>query len=95
MGAGKGKSRVAAALAYYYLTNTKKQVYVVFADEGLKKRDETECEFLWAYAKILHQNEFERLHYWNGLQEIKRKKDSIFIIDESDAIIMRDPVDFA
>ena len=40
MGAGKGKSRVAAALAFYFLSVSKKQVYIVFTDEGLKNRDE-------------------------------------------------------
>jgi len=39
IGAGKGKSRVAAALAYYFLTTTNKQIYLVYPDEGLLKRD--------------------------------------------------------
>jgi septum formation inhibitor-activating ATPase MinD len=39
MGAGMGKSRVAAALAFHILTTTKKEVYLVFSDQGLLNRD--------------------------------------------------------
>lgn len=40
MGAGKGKSRIAAAVALHFLKTSRKEVYIVFPDEGLKRRDE-------------------------------------------------------
>ena len=39
MGAGMGKSRVAAALALHILMTTKREVYLVFSDQGLLNRD--------------------------------------------------------
>ena len=50
VGAGKGKSRVAAALAFLFLVTTKKQVYIVFSDKALMERDKKQCEDLWDYA---------------------------------------------
>ena len=43
IGAGKGKSRVAAALALYFLSTTNKQIYLVYPDEGLMRRDKEQC----------------------------------------------------
>ena len=63
IGAGKGKSRVAAALALYFLTATKKQIYLVYPDEGLMKRDKKQCQYLWTYAGYVHRKGMERLHH--------------------------------
>lgn len=63
IGAGRGKSRVSAALALYFLTSTKKQVYLVFPDEGLMRRDQEQCKYLWAYAGHAHKKDMARLHH--------------------------------
>ena len=39
MGAGKGKSRVIAALALLYLKASTKDIYIVYLNDSLKKRD--------------------------------------------------------
>ena len=39
VGAGKGKSRVIAALAFLYLKATSKDIYIVYLNDSLKKRD--------------------------------------------------------
>jgi hypothetical protein len=39
MGAGMGKSRVIAALALLYLKATTKDIYIIYLNESLKKRD--------------------------------------------------------
>ena len=43
VGAGKGKSRIAAAVAAHFLRTTNKLVYMVFSDNGLLKRDMNQC----------------------------------------------------
>lgn len=63
IGAGRGKSRVAAALAFYYLATTRKQVYLVYPDEGLMRRDQEQCQHLWAFAGYVHRKEMARLHH--------------------------------
>jgi hypothetical protein len=63
IGAGKGKSRVAAALALYFLTSTTKHVYLVYPDEGLMIRDQEQCKYLWKYAGYVYQKGMERLHH--------------------------------
>ena len=35
IGAGKGKSRIATAIAWYFLKATKEKVYILFSDIGL------------------------------------------------------------
>jgi len=40
--AGQGKSRIAAAIAYFLLNHTKVQVYMAYPNKGLKVRDEKE-----------------------------------------------------
>ena len=94
-GAGKGKSRVAAALALYFLSDTKKQIYLVYPDEGLMRRDKEQCEHLWTYAGYVHQKGMGRLHHQVGIKGIPKTRDTIIIVDESDEVIMRDPVEFA
>ena len=95
MGAGKGKSRVAAALAYHFLLTTKKQIYIVFPDEGLMRRDRDQCKDLWLYAGLVDAEGFQRLHHVVGVKGIPKSKETIIIVDESDEIIMRNPVEFA
>jgi len=91
-GAGKGKSRVAAALAFHFLSVSKKQVYIVFADEGFKNRDEKQCKNLWTFATADNPKAGKRLHHVIGLDQVPKNKGSIVIVDESDAIMLTDPI---
>ena len=95
MGAGMGKSRVAAALAFHMLTTTKREVYLVFSDEGLLNRDQEQCKDLWKYTGITNKNDMKRLHHVVGIDDLPTTKKCVIIIDESDDIIMRNPVLFA
>ena len=95
MGAGMGKSRVAAALAFHMLIKTKKEVYLVYSDGGLLNRDKEQCKDLWSYAGIKNEKEMKRLHHVVGIADITTNKKCVIIIDESDDVIMRDPELFA
>ena len=48
--AGQGKSRIEAALALYLLMSTKVNVYMVYPNDGLLKRDKREYETLLAFV---------------------------------------------
>ena len=94
-GAGKGKSRVAAALAYLFLSTTTKKIYMVYPDRGLMRRDREQCKYLWKYAGLVDEKGFQRLQFITDLTKIEKNKKSIIVVDESDAIIMKDPEMFA
>ena len=90
-----GKSRVAAALAFHFMLTTRREIYLVFSDQGLLDRDKDQCKDLWKYAGIAKPKDMERLHHVVGVSYLPKNKKCVIIIDESDDIIMRDPVLFA
>ena len=93
--AGQGKSRIAGAAAYHILKTTNKHVYVVFANERLKKDDKDELENIWTFATSQNKNAEKRLHYVCSLKEItKHKYGEVVLVDESDEIIFKDLVLF-
>ena len=94
MGAGKGKSRVIAALALLYLKTTSKDIYIVFLNDSLKKRDKEQCNDLWTFEGHLDKKNAKRIHHVVGVNNIPADKECLVIVDESDEIIMSDPVKF-
>ena len=94
MGAGKGKSRVIAALALLYLKSTSKDIYIVFLNDSLKKRDKEQCKELWTFEGIFDKENAKRIHHVVGVNSIPKDKECLVIVDESDEIIMSDPTKF-
>ena len=99
MGAGKGKSRVTAAIAYHILTLSEEdeEVHVVFSHEELKDRDYNSYNFLWAFLEASNKKLLKRLHYQSDLKKfptLKSKKKCIVVIDEGDEVILKDIKDF-
>ena len=94
MGAGKGKSRVIAALALLYLKASTKDIYIVYLNDSLKKRDMKQCEDLWKFEQSYDQKDAKRIHHIVGVKNLAIDKECLVIIDESDEIIMLDPLTF-
>ena len=94
MGAGKGKSRVICALALLYLKASKKDIYIVYLNDSLKKRDMKQCEDLWKFEQSYDKKDAERIHHVVGVRNLPTDKECLVIIDESDEIIMLDPLKF-
>ena len=59
------------------------------------RRDRDQCKDLWLYAGLVDAEGFQRLHHVVGVKGIPKGKETIIIVDESDEIIMRNPVEFA
>ena len=93
-GAGRGKSRVAAAIAFYFLKTTKLPIYIVYPNLGLLARDKEKCKGLWRFAEAVDQKVTERLHHVCGIESVLKNKKSIVIVDESDSVILNDPIAF-
>ena len=93
-GAGKGKSRVAAALAFYFMKNSRLPVYIVFANDGLMNRDKDQCKDLWQYAQGVDEKIIGRIHYITDISSIPSNKISVVIVDESDDIMLKNPIGF-
>lgn len=89
-----GKSRVIAALALLYLKATTKDIYIIYLNESLKKRDMKQCEDLWKFEQSYDKKDAERIHHVVGVKKLPIEKEILVIIDESDEIIMIDPLSF-
>ena len=64
VGAGQGKSRIAAATAMFFLKNPKGgNVYILFSDKGLMGRDLEECKSLWKFLGASNSKERNRLKH--------------------------------
>ena len=66
-GAGRGKSRVAAAIAFYFLKTNKLPIYIVYPNEGLLRRDKEKCQGLWRFAEGVDEKVKDRLHHVCGI----------------------------
>ena len=58
------------------------------------KRDKKECENLWTFEEAADSKAINRLHHVVGIDQVPKKKGSIVIVDESDAIMLSDPINF-
>ena len=94
MGAGKGKSRVGAAIAHHFLKHTAMPVYLVFSDKGLLERDKKQCQDLWYFTGAVYEGSSGRLHHVVGVDSLPPKKKCVVIIDESDDVMMKDLENF-
>ena len=73
-GAGKGKSRVIAALAFLFLQLNKQEIYLVYSNNGLMRRDMKQCEDLWAFAGAANEKQMNRLHHIVGVDGLPTNK---------------------
>ena len=94
IGAGKGKSRIAAAIALHFLRTTQKDVYIIFPDDGLRRRDQQECQGLWRFVGKWDSQNKKRLKHIVDISKVNLDKESILIVDESDDVIMKNPKKF-
>jgi hypothetical protein len=94
MGAGKGKSRVVLALAIHHLRTKKEEIFVIFSSDGLRKRDLDLMADIHTFVGCTDSDFNKRVKFVVGLDQIPKKKGCLVIVDESDYIIMKDPVDF-
>jgi hypothetical protein len=86
-----GKSRIAAAIAMRFLMDPKGgNVYILFSDEGLMKRDQEECELLWSFLEASNKKERMRLMHICKIGDIKTTTPCTIIVDESDDVIFED-----
>ena len=49
--AGQGKSRIETAIAIHFLLQKGHDVYMLYCNEGLMKRDQHEYEFMWTLLR--------------------------------------------
>ena len=88
--AGQGKSRIEVALAVQFLLTSTAHVNFVYANRGLKDRDEREYSKLWSYLTSYSAKIMSRLHHLDSIAEINKTKKNIIIVDESDDVIFTD-----
>ena len=89
-----GKSRVISALALLYLKTTSKDIYIVYLNDSLKKRDKNQCKDLWTFEGARDKQNALRIKHVVGISKLPTDKECLVIVDESDEIIMSDPVKF-
>ena len=70
MGAGKGKSRVITALALLYLKTTPKDIYIVYLNDSLKKRDRDQCKDLWTFEVARDKKNSQRIKHVVGINKV-------------------------
>ena len=92
--AGHGKSVIHAELAYLILRCTQFTVYVIFQNEGLKKVDEDRNVRLSTFCENAGFKWKERVRYVTDLPRTAPKKDTYYIIDESDERMFGDCLQF-
>ena len=92
--AGQGKSRIAAAIAFFILNHSTVQVYMVYPNKGLKTRDEKEYAGLLSVLFRSLSGSRQRLHYVQGLGSIKMSEDMVLIVDESDEVMFKNLLAF-
>jgi hypothetical protein len=85
--AGQGKSRIAAALAYFVLNHSPVQVHLLYPNKGLRKRDEREYAGLFSVLFRTEPKTKSRLHYAHGVSGVKGGGESVLIVDESDEVM--------
>ena len=93
-GAGRGKSRVAAAIAFFFLKTSKLPIYMVYPNLGLLQRDKSKCQGLWRFAEGVDARVKDRLHHVCGIESVPKNKRALVIVDESDSIMLEDPIRF-
>ena len=94
MGAGKGKSRIVIALALFHFQTTKEDIFIVFSSEGLCKRDQDLMADITKFVGSTTKDFDTRVRFVVGLDQIPPKRKCLVIVDESDYITMKNPVDF-
>ena len=87
---GQGKCRIIVALAYLLLETTTATIYLVFANEGLMKRDQTEFEGFWTFIRSLNKGNFNRVKYIHDFSKVTKSKEAIIVLDEGDETILKD-----
>ena len=92
--AGQGKSRIAAAIAYFILNRSNVQVYMVYPNKGLKDRDEKEYKGFFSVLYRSLTGARSRLRYVQGLSSIKTNEECVLIIDESDEVMFKNLLTF-
>ena len=70
MKAGMGTSRVIAALALLYLKSTPKDIYIVYLNESLKKRDMDQCKDLWTFEGARNKKKALRIKHVVGIKKV-------------------------
>jgi hypothetical protein len=87
--AGQGKSRITHSTALFLLqTGAVHHVYMVFSSKRLMDRDIEEYAYFWKLAGLT-----DRVFYRVGLL-FDRIDSSMLVIDESDSLLFRDPLQF-
>jgi len=87
--AGQGKSRITHSVALFLLlTGAAPHIYMVFSSERLMNRDLEEYAYFWKLAGLT-----DKVSYRVGLT-FDRNNSSMLIIDESDNLLFRDPLQF-
>jgi hypothetical protein len=94
MGAGRGKSRVVIALALHHLRTKKEDIFVVFSSAGLRKRDLDLMAEIITFAELTDKDFNKRVNFVVGLDQIPERRKCLVIVDESDYIVMKDPLNF-
>jgi superfamily II DNA or RNA helicase len=88
--AGQGKSRVHAAITSLFLKNTNEKIFVIFENEGLMRRDETQNSQLKIFYENAQQKWNDRVTYRTGINFEPNLSKGVIIIDESDAVMFKD-----
>jgi hypothetical protein len=87
--AGQGKSRITHSIALFLLlTGAAPHIYMVFSSKRLMDRDLEEYTYFWKLAGLT-----DKVSYRVGLL-FDRSDSSMLIIDESDNLLFRDPLQF-
>jgi len=87
--AGQGKSRITHSIALFLLlTGAVSHIYMIFSSERLMSRDLEEYAYFWKLAGLT-----DKVSYRVGLI-FERGDSSMLIIDESDNLLFRNPLQF-
>lgn len=71
------------------LTTAVKEVYMIFNNEYLLKRDKEEFDMMFMFADVS-----DKIHYSTSIPDVIAD-DSLIIIDEADTFMFNDPVAFS